>query len=216
MRRTARLFAIAERLRARRTGVTAEELAEAFGVSVRTIFRDLDALRQAELPLRAERGRGGGLSLDRSYSLPPVSFTAREAAVLLSGCRWLAQMRVLPFTSTLDRALDKVQGALDRTAQRELLGLLETLHYVGVPALPSRAKVRAAVEQAWFEGQLLHVRYDGRDGTSERTLRIRTIVMERSQTLLNCDDLDQGKRRQFRLDRILQARVVPSYPGDEV
>ena len=55
-----RLFALAEYLRGRRTGVTAEQLAERFGVTVRTMYRDLDALRAADMPLGAERGRGGG------------------------------------------------------------------------------------------------------------------------------------------------------------
>ena len=81
MKRTERLFALAEHLRARRTGVTAEALAERFEVTVRTIYRDLDSLRAAELPLVAERGRGGGYALDRAYSLPPVNFNAREACV---------------------------------------------------------------------------------------------------------------------------------------
>ncbi len=47
MRRTERLFALGEHLRSRRTGVTAEQLAQRFGVTVRTIYRDLDALREA-------------------------------------------------------------------------------------------------------------------------------------------------------------------------
>ena len=53
MNKTERLFALAEHLRARRTGVTAEQLAERFGVTIRTIYRDLDALRAAHLPLGA-------------------------------------------------------------------------------------------------------------------------------------------------------------------
>src|SRR5215217_5517080 len=60
MQRTERLFALAEYLRGRRTGVTAETLAERFSVTVRTIYRDLDTLRAASMPVAAERGRGGG------------------------------------------------------------------------------------------------------------------------------------------------------------
>ena len=208
MRRAERLFAIAEHLRARRTGVTAAALAERFGVTLRTIYRDLDSLRTAELPVVAERGRGGGYALERDYSMPPVNFNPREAAVLISAGRWLAQTRVLPFTRTLEAAVDKVQAALSRSAQRELLGRLESLQYVGVPAPPSRDDVRAAVERAWFEGRALKIRYDGARGPSERTVRIRQIVMARSETLLNCDDLEKGAPRQLRLDRIAAAEVV--------
>lgn len=121
MQRTERLFALAEYLRGRRTGVTAEVLAERFGVTLRTIYRDLDALRAASLPLGAERGWGGGYALDRSYSVPPVNFTAREAALLVALGRFAINMRLLPFAVTLESALDKVRAALSTSAQRELL-----------------------------------------------------------------------------------------------
>jgi len=208
MRRQARLFAIAEHLRARRTGVTAEALAERFGVTVRTIYRDLDALRDAALPLRADRGRGGGYALDRAYTLPPVNFTAREAALLVTLGRWAAEMRLLPFASTLDRALDKVRGALSASAQRELLDLMAALSFVGVPALPIPESVRAAVEQAWFEQAPLRIRYRGSDGVTTRTVRVVSVILERSITMLNCHDLDKDAPRQFRLDRIEAASVT--------
>src|SRR5204863_7656141 len=98
IRRTRPLLARAARPRARRTGVPAEALADRFGVTVRTIYRDLDTLRAASLPLAAERGRGGGYALDKSYSLPPVNFTAREAALLVALGRFATEMRLLPFT----------------------------------------------------------------------------------------------------------------------
>ena len=209
MRRTERLFAITEYLRGRRTGVTAEQLAERFEVNVRTIYRDLDSLRTAQLPVRADRGRGGGFALDRRYSLPPVNFTAREAAILIRAGRWLTDMRRVPFTRTLAAALDKVQAALSGTAQGDLLSELDALVFVGVPAVASKPEVRDAVEQAWFEKQPLLIRYRGSDQiATERTVRLRQIIMERSQTLLNCDDLDKGEPRQFRLDRIEAAAVV--------
>jgi predicted DNA-binding transcriptional regulator YafY len=210
VRRRERLFAIAEYLRGRRTGVTAETLAERFGVTLRTIYRDLDSLRNAELPVRADRGRGGGYALDRAYTLPPVNFTAREAAVLVALGRWARSTRLLPFVETLEGALDKVRGALGASAQRELVALMDGIQFVGVPALPISGRVRAALEQAWFERQPLRIRYHGAgDVVTTRTVRVVSVVMERSLTLLNCDDLDKGERRQFRLDRILEAAVVP-------
>jgi len=209
VRRTARLFAIAEHLRGRRTGITAEALAERFGVTIRTIYRDLDALREAEMPLHAERGRGGGYALDRAYSLPPVNFTAREAALLLIAGRWLTEMRVVPFTETLGTALDKVRAALPKSVQRDLADQLAALQLVGVPARAIAPAVRDAVERAWFERRALSLHYRSADGVpSKRRVRIVSVVMDRAETFLNCDDLDKGERRQFKLDRIEEARVI--------
>lgn len=209
MRRTQRLFALTEVLRGRRTGVTAEALAERFGVTVRTIYRDLDALRIASLPVAAERGRGGGYALDRSYSLPPVNFTAREAALLVAVGRNAIDARLLPFAETLQSALDKVRAALSASAQRELLTRLEELSFLTVPALPCNKAVRAAVERAWFEQQPLRITYvDGDHLESTRTLRIRAVLMERRETRLDAEDLSTGERRHFRLDRIARAQVV--------
>lgn len=211
MRRTERLFALAEYLRSRRTGVTAEALAERFEVTVRTIYRDLDALRAAALPVGAERGRGGGYALDRSYSLPPVNFTAREAALLLALGRFAVNMRLLPFTDTLTSALDKVRAALSTSAQRELLTRLGEISFHGVPALPSKKEVRAALERAWFEQRPLRITYvDSNFVESKRTVRILSVALDRHETRIDAVNVDDGERRQFRLDRILRAEVVRS------
>lgn len=212
MRRTERLFALAEHLRARRTGVTAEALAARFGVTIRTIYRDLDSLRAASLPLHADRGRGGGYALDRSYSLPPVNFTAREAAVLLLTGRWVTELRLLPFAQTLGTALDKVQGALPASARADLDRLSRTLSFVGVPARAPAPPVRRAVEEAWFERRPLLLRYQGANGVTIRTVRLESVVMERTETLLNCNDLDKNEPRQFRLHLVEHAVVLPAEP----
>jgi len=209
MTRTQRLFALTEYLRGRRTGVTAEALAERFGVTIRTIYRDLDALRAADLPLGAERGRGGGYALDRSYNLPPVNFTAREAALLLTIGRHAVEMRLLPFTETLTSALEKVRAALSTSAQRELVERLGELSFVGVPGLPTRAAVRSAVERAWFENQPLSITYVDSDNLeTSRSIRIRSVLMQRHETRLDAEDMADGERRHFRLDRITRARVL--------
>jgi len=208
MRRTERLFALAEYLRGRRTGVTAGALAERFGVTLRTIYRDLDTLRDASMPIAAERGRGGGYALDRDYSLPPVNFTAREAALLVALGRYAIEMRLLPFSETLESGLDKVRSALSTSAQRELLKRLEELVFYGVPALPSERAIRSEVERAWFEQQPLDITYvDGNFIESRRRIRIERVVMDRHETRIDAADVESGERRQFRLDRIARASV---------
>jgi predicted DNA-binding transcriptional regulator YafY len=209
VKRTERLFALAEALRARRTGVTAEELAERFGVSLRTMYRDLDALREAELPLSAERGRGGGYALDRAYSLPPVNFDVREAVVLLVLGRLATELRLVPFTQTLGSALDKVRAALPAAAQRRLDTLSRSLTFVGIPAQASHEAVRRAVETAWFEGRPLRITYLGSDHVlSVRTVCLESVILERTTTFLQCHDLERDEPRQFRLHRIERAEVL--------
>jgi len=209
MRKKSRLFAIAEALRARRTGVTAGELAQRFNVTLRTIYRDLEALQDAGMPIKADRGRGGGYALDKNYQLPPVNFTAREAALLVALAKMAAEQRLIPFPATIERAADKVRSALTTSAQRELLGLVKDLQIVGVPSLPVPASVREALETAWFEGRPLRIVYEKKAWQQEpRMVKIRNLVFDRSVTLLNVIDLDKNEDRQFRLDKIKQATVM--------
>ena len=209
MQRKSRLFALAEYLRGRRTGVTAEQLAERFGVTVRTIYRDLDALRDASLPVQAERGPGGGYALDRAYTLPPVNFSPREAAVLVVLGRFATETRLVPFVDTLESALSKVRGALTAGQQREALSHAEKLAFAAVPALPSRPAVRRAIEEAWFEQRVVRIRYHRSDGSpNERTVKITRVLMERTMTVLECEDADSKETRGVRLDRIDSVELV--------
>ncbi|HEV3192943.1 MAG TPA: WYL domain-containing protein, partial [Polyangiaceae bacterium] len=70
-------------------------------------------------------------------------------------------------------------------------------------------EIRRCVEQAWFEQQPL--RLDYRRSNFERTsgtVIVRGVIMERSMIVLECDDLEDGQPRTFRLDRIERAAVL--------
>lgn len=209
MKRTERLFAIAEHLRTRRTGVTAESLAERFGVSLRTIYRDLDSLREAHLPLNAEPGPGGGYALDRAYQMPPVHLSAREAALLVATATWIERSRLLPFLDTFDDAIAKVKAALPPTQRVRAERLAASVSFVGVPSLPVDSEVRRTVERAWIDDVPIAFTYDGARGPSRRRAEIRSVVMDRWHTLLNATDLDRMVPRQFRLDRMSDVELLP-------
>lgn len=200
---------MAEVLRSRRTGITVSQLAERFGVSERTVHRDLDALRGAHMPVHGERGRGGGLVLDRGYDLPPVNFTAREAAVVLLLGRWALELRTMPFDAPLRTALDKLRSALPTAAQRELGRLDEKLQFLGVPAHDVAPAVRRAVERAVFEGATIEVTYVDRQSVqTTRLVRVDAVFVERTDTRLAVQDLTHGERRELRLAGIVSARVT--------
>ena len=169
-------------------------------------MRDLDALRSAHLPIHGERGRGGGVHLDKSYDMPPISFSAREALLLLVLGRFAHEMRVMPMQGTLRSAMDKVRAALPIETQKQLARLQKSVSFVGVPAHEMPEAVRDAVETAWLEGSPLAIHYRSAQGAeSQRRVRIESVVLERSETLLNCTDLELQQPRQFRMHRIVRA-----------
>jgi predicted DNA-binding transcriptional regulator YafY len=81
IKRISRLVAILTELQTRRI-LTSTFLAEKFGVSVRTIYRDVKALEQAGVPILTEDGKG--YSLMEGYRIPPVMFTESEANALVT------------------------------------------------------------------------------------------------------------------------------------
>ena len=82
MNKTDRLLVIVLELQ-RKEVVRAENLATLFETSVRTIYRDIQALSEAGVPIIGAPGRG--YSLMEGYFLPPIGFTVPEAVSLLIG-----------------------------------------------------------------------------------------------------------------------------------
>lgn len=86
--RTERLLALLQHLRRHRRPVTAAELAQETGVSLRTIYRDLATLAAQGAVIEGEAGVGYMLRDD--YFLPPLAFTADEVDALIMGLRWVS------------------------------------------------------------------------------------------------------------------------------
>ena len=82
MNRVDRMLATILLLQSRRV-IKAEDIAEHFEISLRTVYRDMAALSEAGVPVAAEAGVG--YSLLRGYLMPPVMFTAEEASALFRG-----------------------------------------------------------------------------------------------------------------------------------
>ena len=97
--------------------MTAEELAEELEVSVRTIYRDIDALSAAGVPVYTDRGPGGGCSLLESYRTNLTGLTQSEvqALFMLSIPSPLVDLGV---SQELRMALLKLSAALPKAAQR--------------------------------------------------------------------------------------------------
>jgi predicted DNA-binding transcriptional regulator YafY len=112
MNRFDRITAILVQLQSRRV-VKGQELSERFGVSLRTIYRDLRTLEEAGVPLCGEAGLG--YSLADGYRLPPVMFTREEATALITAEKLVMQLTDA-HTAELSRgAMDKLRAVLRRS-----------------------------------------------------------------------------------------------------
>lgn len=116
MNRLDRLTAILIHLQTKRV-VRAQELANRFGISLRTVYRDVRSLEEAGVPIGAEAGVGYFLT---DYHLPPVMLTNAEASALLLGAKFIEKWTDESVRTDFESALYKIKSVLKRPDQEHL------------------------------------------------------------------------------------------------
>ena len=204
MNRTDRLYALVEELRAAGPrGRTARQLAGHFEVSVRTIERDLSALGQAGVPLATRTGRGGGYSLDRSMSLPPLNFTPREAAAVAVA---LSRTEHVLFRRDARSALQKIVAAMPEPALREARAAAEKVRLLVLPTPDPDAEVAETIWRAVRENQVLRIHYLDVGGVETvREIEPQHVVVGPNGSYLTAWCHLREDDRVFRMDRITRA-----------
>lgn len=212
MNRTDRLYALAEELRrAGPQGRTSQALAERFEVATRTVKRDVLALQEAGVPIWAVAGPGGGYVLDEAATLPPLTFSAREATAVAVA---LAMGRALPFALDGQAALTKVLGAMrpdDRGAAEDLAGRIWMLLPGDAPTDRSgrmqagvRPPAARIVDEALRDQVVVVIDYTDRDGisTERRPVEPLGYALRGDQWYLIAWCRRRRGGRWFRLDRV--------------
>ncbi|MET0319310.1 MAG: YafY family protein [Duganella sp.] len=199
MSRSERLFILLQALRSLPAPVTAAQLAFETGVSLRSVYRDIDSLRTAGAKIEGERGFG--YSLIEDGTLPPQVFSRIEIEALALGMAEISQLGDPALAAAALAVLGKVAATLPSVGQQNLLHAISQVHHFEQqrPRLPDMATIR---EACWHERALL-IEYKDRHGmASTRTLWPLSIVyVERRFVLLAYCCLRQDFR-MFRMDRI--------------
>jgi predicted DNA-binding transcriptional regulator YafY len=184
------------------------ELADRLEVSVRTLRRDVDRLRDLGYPVRAERGVAGGYQLEAGAAVPPLLLDDEEAVALAIGLRAAAQGPVAGIEEASVRALAKLVQVMPPRLRRRL----DALRSATVPAVWSAGPtldpaVLTTVAQACRDEE--RVRFGYVANTGERTDRHvephRLVALGRRWYLV-AYDLTRQDWRTFRLDRVDRAR----------
>lgn len=124
MSRTQRLFDLIQTLRRYRYPVSGKQLAEALGVSLRTLYRDIATLQAQGASIEGEPGVG--YVLRPGFMLPPLMFSEEEIEALVLGSRWVARRTDKKLGLAATNVLAKIAAVLpeDLRHQLEFSGLL--------------------------------------------------------------------------------------------
>lgn len=107
--------------------LTGPEMAQRLGVDVRTLRRRLAVLEEMGIPLTAERGRAGGYALMPGFKLPPMMFTADEAAAVALGLRAARSLGLAGAGPAVESAQAKLARVLPEGLRRRLRAIDETV-----------------------------------------------------------------------------------------
>jgi predicted DNA-binding transcriptional regulator YafY len=181
------------------------ELAGRLDVSIRTLRRDVDRLRELGYPVDAHRGVEGGYQLGAGAALPPLVLDDDEAVALAIGLRAAAQGAVAGIEEASVRALTKVSQIMPPRLRRRV----DALRAVTVPAVWNTtgpavdAAVLTTLAQASRDTERLRFAYTAQNGEeTRRHVEPHWLVSLGRRWYLVAFDLGRSDWRTFRVDRV--------------
>ncbi len=185
---------------------TARELAAKLEISERTVYRDVDSLAAAGVPVFAERGANGGIALSEGYRRALLQFGDEEIqALFIAGSSLVAD---LGLGGKGERALEKLRGGLSDVQRRAAESVRDRVYidqrrwFQSDPSVERLSLLRRAV----WDDRVIRLRYKDREGKqSDRSAEPYGLVSKAGVWYVIAHT-DAGFR-SFRVDRIVEARV---------
>lgn len=209
MKRFDRIQAILTILQSRKK-VTAEELADQFETSVRTIYRDIRSLEAGGIPIGAEAGIG--YFLMDGYKIPPIMFTKEEAQSLLIAGKFIDEIGGDAVSKSFQSALTKVKAVLDFDKKKALEELEESIVVQPFPSskgvqenIPALNVIQSALIQYKVVEIIYHSNYKG-EQTSRSVEPIGICFYGDRWHLIGFCQLRKDYR-DFRVDRIEKIKI---------
>ncbi len=212
MNKTDRLLAIVLELQGKGKQ-RAEDLAKTFETSKRTIYRDIEALCQAGVPLLSIPGRG--YSLMEGYFLPPLSFTTDEATMLLLGTEFMAQNFDAQYRAAAHSANRKITSVLPEKLRDDVAYLQKSIRFIAAEQRPTEVMMLQQVRRAIIERVTVRFHYakrygqNGQDTQTTREADPYSLVYVTGTWHMTAYCHMRKDIRIFRLDRMDALEVLP-------
>lgn len=205
---SARLLRLLSLLQSRRHW-NGPELADRLGVTVRTVRRDVQRLRDLGYPVDASRGEAGGYELGRGGELPPLLLDDDEATAVAVALGASAGGAVRGIEEPALAALAKLDRLLPPRLRHRVGALRSATVLLSPPVDAVDADVLVTLAQACGGNERVTVRYDDREGrSSERRVEPYRLVATGRRWYLLAFDLDRRDWRTFRVDRMGDVRAT--------
>ena len=200
-----RVFSILVLLQTKRI-IKAKTIAERFGISLRTIYRDIRTLKNAGIPISGDPGIG--YSIMEGYRLPPLMFNEGEAAALLTAEKFIGKLTDKETQTYYSNAMVKIKAIL-RSSEKRALEVLDN----SIVTTNQQNGEDSAYLQDVFKSvaarQLLQMQYRKADGTdSERKLEPIGCYRHRDRWYLVAFCQLKKGYRTFKMNRIVSLRVL--------
>ncbi|MGO4288168.1 helix-turn-helix transcriptional regulator [Chitinophaga sp. RAB17] len=205
-KRLSRLTAILTQLQTKRL-ITATELAAKFGVSVRTIYRDIKALEKSGVPVLTEEGKG--YTIMEGYHLPPVMFSESEANALITAEQLVLTNKDASLVKEYRNAINKIRSVL-RHSTKDKADLLSNRVLFSQNSDDIRTSNNLSVLQlALTNFNLITIEYLSGDTqqVTKRTVEPFALLSTQGNWLLVAWCRLRKDYRNFRLDRMLQVHT---------
>lgn len=197
-----RLQAILIQLQSKKI-VKAQEIADRFDISLRTVYRDIRSLEESGVPIGAEAGVGYYLA--ENYNLPPIMFTHEEASALIFGEKLTEQMSDARVKRDFESAIIKIKATL-RPSEKDLF---EKLHnhiavYNGAKNETTAAEFLYELQHAIANKQVIRMQYKAisRDEATLRDIEPIGLCNYAAHWHLIAWCRLRNSYRNFRIDRI--------------
>ena len=205
IKRISRLTAILTQLQTKRT-LTATSLSEKFGVSKRTIYRDLKALEKAGVPILTQEGKG--YTLMEGYRIPPIMLNEKQANALILAEQLVLQNKDASFVKDYSEAIDKIKSILRYTIKDKANLLANRTQYNEVINQERSSNNLSDLQNALTNYNLVKIQYINKEQvTTNRLIEPFALVSATNWYLIAWCRL-RKEFRFFRLDRIQKIEVL--------
>lgn len=208
MNRIDRLTAILIQMQTKRV-VKAEEIANRFEISLRTVYRDVKALMEAGVPIGSEAGKG--YFIVDGYHLPPVMFTQEEGSAMLFAGKLVEKLTDHSIRKAFESSLLKIKAVLNDSEKDHLESLqshIEVRTPHGDPPFPNH--FLTSLQKAAVEKEVVRLEYCSNysDDVIERDVEpIGLFYYSNAWHLIAWCRLRSGYR-DFRADRIKTLKMT--------